>query len=317
MITQSTTAGCDVSKAWLDVAHGSKVERIDNRAAPVRALARKLIRAGVTAVGLEPTGGYERLAVETFRAAGLRVLMVDSWRCRQFAKAMGTRAKTDPLDARLIASFLAHHQARPFPEPSENQAELAAWVREIARAEADIQALLNRRDHIELEPIRELIDAEIATLRQTVARAEAEVDTVLAKNDGFRRKAEILDSVPGVGRKTIRVLLAEMPELGSLDGRSAGALAGLAPYQRQSGKSRKRAHVEGGRGALRRAAYLAAMAAKLHNPWAKALYRRLRAAGKPAKVALIALARRLITVLNAMLRDGTPWRDRDTAINHA
>ena len=120
-----------------------------------------------------------------------------------------------------------------------------------------------------------------------------------------------------MGRKIIRTLLAEMPELGSLDARRAGALAGLAPYQRQSGTSKGRAHVEGGRGALRRAAYLAAMAAKLHNPWTKALYRRLRAAGKPAKVALIALARRLITVLNAMLRDGKPWRDSDTAVSHA
>ena len=309
MITQPTIAGCDVSKAWLDVALGPKLEHIENRAAPLRTLARKLVRAGVTTVGMEPTGGYERLALETFRAAGLRVLQVDSWRCRQFAKAQGTRAKTDPLDARLIAAFLAHHEARPFPEPDESQARLAAWVREIARAEADIRALLNRREHIALEPIRALIEAELASLRQTVAAAEAEVEALLAKDETFRRKAEILDSVPGVGRKTIRVLLAEMPELGRLDARSAGALAGLAPYQRQSGKSKGRAHIEAGRGALKRAAYLAALAAKLHNPWAKAVYQRLRAAGKPAKVALIALARRLITVLNALLRDGTPWRD--------
>ncbi len=317
MLTQPTAAGIDVSKEWLDVALGTKLERIDNRAAPIRALARKLARAGITTVGMEPTGGYERLAVETFRAAGFTVLQVDSWRCRQFAKAMGTRAKTDPLDARLIAAFLAHHEARPFPEPDENQAKLAAWVREIARAEADIRALLNRRDHIEFEPIRGLIEAEIATLRQTVATAEAEVEALLAEDDSFKRKAAILDSVPGVGRKTIRVLLAEMPELGRLDARSAGALAGLAPYPRQSGKSKGRAHVEAGRGAIKRAAYLAALAAKLHNPWAKAIYQGLRAAGKPAKVALIALARRLMVVLNALLRDGMPWRDSHQAASKA
>ena len=317
MLTHSPIAGCDISKEWLDVALDSKLERIDNRPAPLRALACKLVRAGVTTVGMEPTGGYERLALEIFRAAGLRVLRVDSWRCRQFAKAQGTRAKTDPLDARLIAAFLAHHEARPFPEPDANQAKLAAWVREIARAEADIRALLNRREHVELEPIRGLIEAEIATLRQTVATAEAAVEVLLAEDDSFKRKAALLDSVPGVGRKTIRVLLAEMPELGRLDARSAGALAGLAPYPRQSGKSKGRAHVEAGRGAIKRAAYLAAFAAKLHNPWAKAVYQRLRAAGKPAKVALIALARRLMVVLNAMLREGTPWRDSHQAARKA
>lgn len=307
-MTQNSPVGIDVSKGWLDLAVAGRVERIDNAAPAILAQIGRLRAAGFTSVGLEPTGGYERLAVSLFRAAGFTVLMVDSWRCRQFAKARGKRAKTDPLDARLIAEFLLAHKARPFPEPSARQEELTLWSREIMRAQASLQRLQNRLDHIACQALRRVIEAEMTAIRQTVALAGAAIDELIAADAGFRAKADLLDSMRGIGPATIRTLLAEMPELGHIDNRKAAALAGLAPYPHDSGKRRGASHIEAGRGGLRRALYLAAFAAKLHNPWAKAIYDRLRQAGKPVKVALIALARRLITVLNAMLRHQKPWK---------
>ena len=313
MMTQSGSlagpdiAGIDVAKDWLDVSVAGQVERVANRSAEIGRLGRRLVKAGVITVGLEPTGGYERLAVERLSEAGLDVRMVDSWRLRQFAKSRGTRTKTDPLDARMIADFLFREPARPFPRPSPAQKALVAWSREIARAEGDQGRLQARRLACPLAEIAELMKAEAAVLKQTIAHAEAAIANLIATDPDFARKAERLGSMRGVGPKTIRVLLAEMPELGTLEAKSAAALAGLAAYQRQSGKAKPRGSIEAGRAALKRAAYLAACAMRLHNPWARALHDELRARGKPFKLATVALARRFITIANALVRDNTDW----------
>ena len=307
MMTQ-TAVGIDVAKNWLDVALGERVKRIDNAPSALRALADELLAQGVRVVGLEPTGGYERLAVSILRSAGLDVRMVDSWRLRQFAKGRGTRAKTDQIDARMIALFVKREETRPFPEPSQAQTRLSAWVREITRAEADIRRLQNRRTAAILDPIVARLDAEIAVLKQTVAEAERAIDAIIAEDAELATKARLIASVPGVGPKTTRVVLAELPELGHLTAQSIAALCGLAPYQRRSGKTNRPARIEGGRAALKRAAFLAARAMALHNPWARQLIQRLRGNQKPYKVAMIALARRLIVALNAMVRDRGPWR---------
>lgn len=307
MMTQ-TAVGIDVAKNWLDVALGERVKRTDNTGSALHALAGELVAQGVTVVGMEPTGGYERLAVTTLRSAGLDVRMVDSWRLRQFAKGRGTRAKTDQIDARLIRLFILREETRPFPEPSQAQTRLTAWVREISRAEADIRRLENRREAAILDQIVARLDAEIAALKQTVVAAEQAIDAIIAEDPELTAKAQLVASVRGVGRKTTRVVLAELPELGQLTAQSIAALCGLAPYQRKSGKTNRPARVEGGRAALKRAAFLAARAMALHNPWAKKLIQRLRDNGKPYKVAMIALARRLIVILNAMVRDRGPWR---------
>jgi transposase len=302
-------AGIDASKNWLDVAvDDDRVKRIDNAAPALYALADELIARGIRVVGIEPTGGYERLAVAILRSAGLDVRMVDSWRLRQFAKARGTRAKTDPIDARMIRLFVLREDTRPFPEPSQAQTRLTAWVREITRAEADIRRLENRRDAAILEEIVARLDAEIAVLKHTVAEAEQAIDAIIAGDPELAAKAQLIASVPGVGRKTTRVILAELPELGLLTTQSIAALCGLAPYQRKSGKTDWGARIEGGRADLKRAAFLAARAMVLHNPWAKNVVQRLRDNRKAYKVAIIALARRLIVVLNAMVRDRVPWR---------
>jgi transposase len=303
-----SVVGIDVAKDWLDVAIGDRVKRINNTASALRALADELVAQGVTVVGLEPTGGYERLAVAVLRSAGLDVRMVDSWRLRQFAKARGTRAKTDQIDARMIGIFLMREETRPFPQPSQAQTRLTAWVREVTRAEADIRRLENRRTAAILEPIVARLEAEIAVLKQTVAEAERAIEAIIAEDTELAAKANLIASVPGVGHKTTRVVLAELPELGHLTAQSIAALCGLAPYQRRSGKTNRRARVEAGRVALKRAAFLAARAMALHNPWARTLLQRLRDNRKAYKVAMIALARRLVVSLNAMLRDRVPWR---------
>jgi transposase len=298
--------GIDVAKGWLDAAFSTRLERVDNNAAGLRRLIGMLRHAGVRTVGIEPTGGYERLAVSMLRAAGFAVRMVDSWRLRQFAKARGVRAKTDPIDARMIATFLASESTRPFPEPSEAEALLRAWVREITRAEADRRRLLNRLERCTTPAIADRLRHEIEALKHTIATAEKAVAALIAADPTLTRKAEIMASVGGVGAKTVRVLLAEMPEIGALDNGQATSLCGLAPHPKNSGK-RKAGHIEGGRAALKRAAYLAAAAAILHNPQAKAFHQRLRERGKPYKLATVALARRLVATLNAMIRTDTEW----------
>jgi transposase len=306
-------AGIDVSKGWLDVACGDTVERIANTPAAVRGLARRLRRYGVRLVGLEPTGRYEKVAVDGLRAAGFDVRAVDSWRLRQFAKGKGRRAKTDPIDARMIACFVAGESTRPYPQPSTAEQNLQAWTREVTRAEADLLRLNIRLKTCELPAIVLSLKAEREALKATIRRAEQAIAELIEQQADLQHKAKLLDTMPGVGRKTIRVLLAEMPELGALPDRQAASLAGVAPHPNRSGK-RRSDHISGGRAALKRAAYLAATAALLHNPWAKSLYRHLRAKGKSHKVVVIAIARRIVVTLNAMLRTNTPWNiNRSTA----
>jgi len=306
-LARAQVAGIDVAKDWLDVFFAGRVERIANRTADIVRLARRLLKAGVMVVGLEPTGGFERLAAELLYAAGLDVRMVDSWRLRQFAKSRGTRTKTDPIDARMIAEFVLAGLSRAFPRPSARQAALACWAREASRADADLLRLKARVKSCALAEIGRLLQLQIQALKQTIVEAEQAIARIIAADEDFARKARRLGSIPGVGAKTIRVLLAEMPELGAIEPKSAAGLAGLAPYQRQSGKRRARGAVEGGRAAVKRAAYLAACAMRLHNPWARAIHDQLLARGKPFRLATVALARRFILIANAIVRDDRDW----------
>lgn len=311
-ICADDVVGVDVSKNHLDVALADKVERIENRRETISALAERLKKQGVVRVGLEPSGGYERLAVAVFREAGLTPILVDSWRVRQFAKSRGQRAKSDPLDARLIREFMVREaeSLRPWPDPGENQVRLTAWVREATRADAALLALKARREAVAAQDVRAVIDGEIAAVNATIKAAEKAIAERIAGEPEMARKQGILDSVPGVGVKTIRVLLAEMPELGTLESGKAAALAGLAPYQRQSGKRAGKGVLEGGRHALKRAAYLMATAALRHNDRAKAIYQAFRQKGKAHKVAVIAVARRFIVILNAMVKAGAEWNGK-------
>jgi transposase len=300
-------AGIDVSKEWLDVCCGREVVRVANDRAAIESLCKELKDKDIRQIGLEPTGGYEVLAVTMLRAAGFDVRMVDSWRLRQFAKAGGTRAKTDRLDARMIRDFTRRESTRPWPEPGKEQAALTLWVREASRADADLVRLKTRLAACQLDGIRTLLEAEIEALRRSIKAIEAEIIARLGTAREFAAKAMIMLSVPGVGIKTVRVLMAELPELGTLADPQIAALAGLAPYHRHSGKRTTKSTIEGGRAALKRAAFLAARTAIRYSLHFKRLYEKFRAAGKPAKVATVAIARKLIVTLNAMIRNGTTW----------
>lgn len=302
-----TDAGIDVAKNWLDLAVDGKVERIANTEAALWDLVEDLAARGVKRVGIEPTGGYERLAVRLLRQAGLDVCMIDTWRLRQFAKSRGTRTKTDRIDARMIAEFMARENPRPWPEPSAVQQRLTVWQREARRAATDLQRLQARRRGCEITEIATRLDAEIAVVKDTLKAAQQAIAALLEEDAGLAENAALLQSIPGVGTKTVQVVLAELPELGALTPGQAAALAGVAPYRRESGKRKGPGVCEGGRAALTRALFMTASAAIRHSLWAKRIYEHLRNNGKRHKVAIIALARRLLVLANALVRKRTPW----------
>jgi len=300
-------AGVDAAKGWLDVAHGATVERVDNAAPAIAGLLARLKGAGVAWVGIEPTGGYERLFVALAREAGLEVRLVDPWRLHQFAKARGRRAKTDPLDARLIHAYLGVHPTRPWPAPDPVQEALNELVRELARLEAGRRAAENRLEGARHARVRDVIAREIASLAALAREVEAALDALVAESPPLAERARRLTSMAGVGLRTARVLLAELPELGLVSGRAIAGLAGVAPYTSRSGTQERRARIAGGRDRVRRALFMCAMASRLHSPWARAVYDGLRRAGKPHKVAVIALARRILVILNAMCATRQDW----------
>lgn len=306
-------AGIDVAKHWLDIGQGGAAWRVDNTAPAIAGLLAALRRAGVAAIGVEPTGGYERLLVAMAQEAGFDVRLIDTWRLRQYAKACGQRAKADPLDARLIHAYMGVHATRPWPAPDAAQERLSELVRELARVEADRRRAETRLAGARDGLVRALIEREIAGLAAAAGELAGAADALVAESAALAERARRLGTMRGVGAKTVRVLLAELPELGHLSGRALAGLAGLAPYTRRSGRHEGQARIAGGRARVRRALYMAAAASVLHAPWARAVYARLRGRGAAHKVALIAIARRILVTLNAMIATQTDWNPHQQA----
>src|SRR4051812_29051598 len=227
---------------------------------------------------------------------------------RHFAQAAGTRAKTDPIDAAMIARF-GHDMkpdVRPLPdEATQLLADLVARRRQIIEM---IVAERNRERRATVRRIKKSIARLVRALEKELAEIDAEIDAGVRGSPAWRDKEDLLASVPGVGPVVARTLIAELPELGTLDKKKIASLAGLAPYTRQSGQWKGKSMIGGGRKSVRCALFLAALVASRHNPVLKAFRDRLRAAGKPKMVALIAVARKLLTILNAILRDQKPWQ---------
>ena len=235
-------------------------------------------------------------------------MVVNPAQVRHYAQAIGKRAKTDPIDAALIARF-AHDtkpDVRPLPDAATQLlADLVARRRQIIEM---IVAEKNRERRTAVKRIRKSIARLIGALEKELAEIDAEIDTGVRGSPAWREKEDLLASVPGVGPVTARSLIAELPELGSLDNKQIASLAGLAPYTRQSGQWKGKSMIGGGRKSVRSALFLAALVASRHNPVLKAFRERLVAAGKPKMVAAIAVARKLLTILNAILRDNKPWQ---------
>ena len=302
--------GIDVSKKRLDVyVHpAGTLFSLDNDEAGRAMLVEQLGAVQPDCIGLEATGGYEKLAAATLAEAGLPVVVINPAQVRHYAKAVGTRAKTDSIDARMIALFIAATEPELRALVNEETAALAELMARRRQLVGMLVAEKNRLGRLPPGKVRLSVVRIIAALNDELAKLDSELGGLIEQSPVWRDKQNLLASVPGIGDKIARALLADLPELGQLDRRAIAALAGLAPFTRQSGQWRGKSFIAGGRAAPRSALFIGAMVAARHNGPLKAFYQRLIAAGKPKRLAIIATARKLLTILNAIIRDNKPWK---------
>ncbi len=310
--TNTLTAGIDTSKAKLDIAVHGRTEcwQVANAPQGWRRLAADLLKAGVARVGIEATGGYERGVVGYLRAAGLIVVVLQPIQVRAFARVHLRRAKNDALDAMLIAACAAAVEP-PKIEPDARLAELASHLTFVEQIEEDVARLKTRLEHIEVARLRRLVLADIAQLKLRRAAELMRIARALRVHDDLARRLDLVCSVPGIGERTALAIVIRMPELGRVTREQAAALAGLAPFDHDSGTHEGPRHIAGGRGRLRRSLFAAALPAAFR--WNKALialYARLTARGKAHNAALVACARKLLIYANTVVERGTPWVEK-------
>lgn len=274
----------------------------------VARLLAALRRAQPTLIVLEATGGYERPWVTACASAQLPVVVVNPRQVRAFAKAIGRTAKTDGIDAHVLATFAARVQPPVRALPDAARRDLDAVLARRQQLVTMRTAEQQRLGHAPARVVRQSLEAHIAWLQQQIDDADRTLHDVIRQSPIWREQDDLLQSVPGIGPITARTLVAALPELGQLPHRALAALVGVAPFNQDSGQSRGRRRIWGGRAAVRRVLYMAAVTATRYNPLCKALYARLVTAGKPPKVALVAVMHKLLTILNAIVRDRTPWR---------
>ncbi len=300
--------GIDVSKGRLDVAVRPAGEQwgVANDPEGIDDLVARLEGLRPSLIVLEASGGYERPVVAALASAGLSVAVVNPRQARDFARATGKLAKTDELDARALAHFAEAVKPEVRPVPDEQAREFAAIM---ARRRQVVGMLVAEGNRLEtaVSPVRERIEAHIEFLKAELDELDSDLDKAIRESSVWREKDVLLRSVPGVGPRVSATLLADLPELGSLENKKLAALVGVAPLNRDSGVFRGKRRVWGGRAAVRQMLYMAAVTAARCNPVFRQFYGRLLAAGKPKKVALTACMRKLLVVLNAMLRHGTRW----------
>jgi transposase len=307
--------GIDVAKVHLDIALRPTGERwtVPNEDASLTALVTQLAAVHPTLIVLEATGGLQRTVVAALAAAGLPVVVVNPRQARDFAKATGQLAKTDALDARALAHFAEAVRPPPRPLPTAQEADLRALLARrrqlVAMRTAEVKRLSSAPP-----PVHADLQAHIAWLDQRLATLDDTLDTTLRASPVWRERDALYRSVPGIGPVCARTLLLDLPELGTLSRQRIAALAGVAPFNRDSGTLRGHRTIWGGRAPLRATLYMATLVAVRHNPVLKAFYERLVAAGKAKKVALTACMRKLLTILNAMVKHQTPWQPQEMAI---
>lgn len=302
------SAGIDVAADHLDIhVHPDGLARtVANDPAGQAAAAGRLAELAVALVVVEATGGYERPVAAEVAAADVPVAIVNPRQLRAFAKAIGRLAKTDRLDAALLAQY--GDAVRPVPRPLPDAA--THHLKELVARRADlvaIQTAEKQRRGRASGPIRAGIEEHLAWLKPRIAACEREIAALIAADDAWRATAAVLTSTPGVALIAAATLVANLGELGQLSRHEIAALVGVAPLNRDSGTRRGQRACWGGRAEVRRVVYLAAGSAVQHNPVLKAFRARLLAKGKRKKVALVACAHKLLTILNAMVRDGEPW----------
>jgi transposase len=318
MIDLSSVVGIDVSKASLDVAFGisSPVRRFPNAPKGHRALARALAGREVSRIVLEATGGYEHRLLRHLAEQRLPAVRVNPRQVRDFARAAGILAKTDAIDARVLARFAAAVEPQHRPLPAPEQEHLARLQARRGQLIALRTVETNRVQQATDTPIVRTIQAVIRTIDKQIELIEAESAEVIAQHRRLERTYEVLTSVPGVGPVTAAVLMGQMPELGTLSRQAVAALAGLAPFNRDSGAQRGQRHIRGGRPQVRTALYMATLTAARCNPVIAEDFRRLTGAGKTHKVAMTACMRKLLTILNALVRDDVLWGQKSSSTSH-
>jgi transposase len=306
----TTFVGIDISKAHLDVCIRPSGEafRVANDEAGRAELVAKLAIAAPELVVLEATGGFEIAVAAALALGGIRLAVVNPRQVRDFAKATGRLAKTDKLDAAVLAQFADVVRPEPRALDDEQTQELAAMVARRRQLLDMLLAETNRMHATRSEGLRKSIYEHVAWLRRQVKDIDGDLDTKLRESPVWREKEDLLRSVPGVGPVLSRTLIAELPELGSLDRAKIAALVGVAPLNRDSGNMRGIRRIWGGRPAVRSVLFMATIVAARRNPVIRATYERLVAAGKKKKVALVACMRKLLITLNAIVRDQKPWQ---------
>lgn len=308
MARKVVTAGIDVSKAWLDIAlwPGQDTLHVETTLAGYRQLSGWLIEHGVERVGLEASGGYEIAAIDALEAEGFQVVRFNAQRIRLFAKAKGRLAKNDRADARSIAQATAVLVDTPPPPRRRDLDPLVELLNYRGQLREWIVDCANQLEHLTDKVLRVRVTRRRAMFERERVEIEARLAALVEAHADWRVVAARLQSVPGVGPVLAQTLIALLPELGTLSRRAIASLVGLAPFDRDSGTHRGQRHVGGGRAAVRQVLYMATLSAKRYNPVLTAFAARL--AGKKPKVIITACMRKLLVILNAMLRDGTDWR---------
>lgn len=316
-MTQTTTltAGIDTSKDKLDIAidDGTACWHDKNTAAGWRRVAARLAEAGVRRVGIEPTGGYERGVVKHLRERGFTVLVLQPTQVKAYAKMHLRRAKNDEIDAGLIAGCAAGLKPPAIPPDARLEA-LAGQLTFVEQIEEDMARLKTRLEHVGDARLSGIIKADIAALKMRRAAEMLRIIKALRAHTDLARRYHLVLSVPGIGERTAIAIIIRLPELGRISREEAAALAGLAPYDADSGKHKGQRHIAGGRARLRRSLFAAALPAAFR--WNKALielYARLIARGKCHKAALVACARKLLIYANTVVQRGTPWVESPAA----
>ena len=296
-------AGLDIAKLNLQLHLAGRFHDLPNTAQGHRRLLKLLAKTPGVHVVCEATGGYERDVVAALHQAPLPVSVLNPARVRHFARAQGQRAKTDPIDAKLLSDYGQAFQPKPTPARSPVQAQLTELVRRRKQLLEMLVAQRQQAERLTLASLRTQAKRLLGHLEKALAQIQEQLKELCAQTRPLDRRLQTLQTITGVGTVTACAVLAELPELGTLNRRQSAALAGVAPHPRESGQWQGRRCIGGGRPALRGALYMAALVASRSNPILKEFYQRLRTAGKPAKVALVAVMRKLVVLMNHLLKN--------------
>ena len=303
--------GIDISKAQLDVhvLPAAEAFAVRRDGEGVAELVERLKGLSPTLIVMEATGGFETIVAAALGGAGLPLAVINPRQIRDFARSTGQLAKTDALDAAVIALFAERVRPEVRPLADEQTRTLSELVTRRRQLIEMMTAERNRRPHLSRKNLVKTLDRHLAALQKDLTELEREIDTTIRGTPAWHNNQELMTSVPGVGTGLARTILADVPEIGTLRNKQISALVGVAPFNQDSGSYRGRRTTCGGRAKVRAVLYMGALVATRHNPTLKTFYQRLLQAGKPKKLALVAVMRKLLIILNAIIREQKPWKN--------